>query len=182
MTLQGPRSSRRGLHTFSCHTLCFSHFGLSARLQACCILLPALGFVSFPPRVPTRCCASLRCGLLRFPDYAGPPPSFPSSAAEVRPGLPGLPAVASLLACPARKAVPGREPRLQGVAPPESFCAAALPPTAQSIPHGFVSPKAFPTPRSHPLFRRRVVSFDPTRKVSADCRSAAPLRSLAIPR
>ena len=56
-TLQGPRPSRRRIpHLLSPHPRAFSapRCSLAARLQACCILLPAMGFASFPPRFPTR--------------------------------------------------------------------------------------------------------------------------------
>ena len=82
--------------------------------------------------------ANLRCGPLRFPDYAGLRPSKssprqqPMSVSEPL----GLLAVASLPRglCSEKQHLWHREPRLQGVAPLTSpFCAAALLPTAQSI-------------------------------------------------
>ena len=56
-TLQGPRPYRRRIpHLLSPHPRAFSapRCSLAARLQAYCILLPALGFAPFCTQVPIR--------------------------------------------------------------------------------------------------------------------------------
>lgn len=130
--------------------------------------------------------ANLRCGLLRFPDYAGsrPPKSSPRQQPMSVAGLLGLLAVASLLRLPrSEKQCPWcREPRLQGVAPLTSpFCAAALLPTAQSIlPWVCFPSKAFPTLLvTHPPLQtacRLALSSDPASCVGGP----SPLRSLRL--
>jgi len=139
-TLQGPKSSRRRIpNLLSPHPRAFSapRCSLATRLQAYCILLPALGFAPFCTRVPIDGCCQLP---LRFPHTPGlrgltPFEVFPSSVAAIRHRI-ALPSCCSLSAfCTLpKKTVSCFEPQLQGFTPPTSpFCVNALLQLTQSI-------------------------------------------------
>ena len=127
-TLQGPRPYRRRIpHLLAPHPRAFSapRCSLAARLQAYCILLPALGFAPFCARVPIDCCCQ---PPLRFPHTPGlrgltPFEVFPSSAAALRHriALPSCCSLSALYTLP-KKDTSCFEPQLQGFAPPTSPC------------------------------------------------------------
>ena len=154
-TLQGPRPSRRRIpHLLSPHPRAFSapRCSLAARLQACCILLPALGFAPFCTQVPIDCCCQLPLRFLHTPRLRGLTPFevFPSSAAAIRHRIP-LPSCCSLSALCSlpKKSASCFEPQLQGFAPPTSPCCvgALLRPTQSILPWVSCPLQGFPDVR-----------------------------------